>query len=182
MKRLILAFGALLVVAALVWSPAPALARQPAPVLVRQAAPALARQPAPLGYRLPLDGPVTRPFEPPLERWLPGHRGVDLGGSPGATVHAAGRGVVAFVGMVAGRPVLAVDHLGGLRTTYEPVVGSVPVGWALEAGTPIGVLREGHAGCPVAACLHWGLRRGETYLDPLSLLRTGRVTLLPLAG
>jgi hypothetical protein len=47
-------------------------------------------------------------------------------------------------------------------------------------GSPIGVLTAGHAGCPVDACLHWGLRRGETYLDPLALLRPPRVRLLPI--
>jgi hypothetical protein len=35
-------------------------------------------------------------------------------------------------------------------------------------------------GCPVAACLHWGLRRGEVYLDPLSLLAPPEVRLLPM--
>jgi hypothetical protein len=47
-------------------------------------------------------------------------------------------------------------------------------------GSPIGTLIAGHAGCPREACLHWGLRRGETYLDPLLLLRPVRVRLLPL--
>jgi hypothetical protein len=37
----------------------------------------------------------------------------------------------------------------------------------------------GHPGCPAAACLHWGLRRGEVYLDPMLLLGF-RVRLLPL--
>jgi hypothetical protein len=46
-------------------------------------------------------------------------------------------------------------------------------------GTPLGVLVDGHAGCTAGACLHWGLRRGEVYLDPLSLLRPPRVRLLP---
>jgi hypothetical protein len=49
-------------------------------------------------------------------------------------------------------------------------------------GSPIGALEDGHAGCPVAACLHWGLKRGDTYLDPLLLLRPPRVRLLPWDG
>jgi hypothetical protein len=32
----------------------------------------------------------------------------------------------------------------------------------------------------VEACLHWGLRRGETYLDPMTLLSPPRVRLLPM--
>ena len=80
---------------------------------------------------------------------------------------AAGDGVVVFAGMVAGRPVVSIDHAGGLRTTYEPVDPSVGAGQRVARGSPIGTLLAGHAGCPVEACLHWGLRRGETYLDPL---------------
>jgi murein DD-endopeptidase MepM/ murein hydrolase activator NlpD len=82
--------------------------------------------------------------------------------------------------MVAGRPVVSIDHAGGLRTTYEPVDPSVGAGLRVGRGSPIGTLMPGHGGCPVEACLHWGLRRGETYLDPMSLLGPPRVRLLPL--
>ena len=136
------------------------------------------------GWTAPLAGPpqVTRPFEAPAHAYGPGHRGADLAGAPGAPVLAAGDGVVAFAGMVAGRPVVSVDHAGGLRTTYEPVDASVGAGQRVARGSPIGTLAPGHAGCPAAACLHWGLRRGETYLDPMALLAPPRVRLLPLRG
>jgi murein DD-endopeptidase MepM/ murein hydrolase activator NlpD len=124
---------------------------------------------------------VTRAFEPPASPYGPGHRGVDLAAAPGAAVLAAGDGVVAFAGMVAGRPVVSVDHPGGLRTTYEPVEATVGAGQAVARGSALGALRAGHGGCPVVACLHWGLRRGETYLDPLLLLRPPRIRLLPPA-
>jgi murein DD-endopeptidase MepM/ murein hydrolase activator NlpD len=123
---------------------------------------------------------VTRPFEELPHRFAAGHRGVDMRGSPGTPVLAAGDGVVVFAGMVAGRPVVSIDHAGGLRTTYEPVDASVGAGQPVSRGSPIGTLAIGHAGCPVQACLHWGLRRGETYLDPLGLLRPTRVRLLPM--
>ena len=131
----------------------------------------------------PLRAPpaVTRPFEPPPSPYGPGHRGADLGGVPGDVVRAAGAGVVVFAGMVAGRPVVSVDHAGGLRTTYEPVAPGVAAGQEVSRGSPLGTLLAGHEGCPAAACLHWGLRRGEVYLDPLSLLRPPRVRLLPLS-
>ncbi|WP_097194175.1 M23 family metallopeptidase [Blastococcus aggregatus] len=135
-------------------------------------------------WTAPLGGepPVTRPFEPPAHAYGPGHRGADLGGAPGAPVLAAGDGVVAFAGMVAGRPVVSIDHAGGLRTTYEPVDASVGAGQRVTRGSRIGTLSPGHAGCPADACLHWGLRRGEVYLDPLQLLAVPRVRLLPLRG
>ncbi|MEV5764253.1 M23 family metallopeptidase [Micromonospora sp. NPDC052213] len=135
-------------------------------------------------FRWPLDGaprPVRR-FDPPPQPWLPGHRGVDLAAAPGATVRAAGAGTVLFAGMVAGRPVVSVGHADGLRTTYEPVSPAVRPGDRLAAGEPLGALLAGHPGCPAPACLHWGLRRGAEYLDPLALLGLGPVRLLPLDG
>jgi murein DD-endopeptidase MepM/ murein hydrolase activator NlpD len=133
-------------------------------------------------YRWPLSPPpaVVRPFTPPPQPWLAGHRGVDLAAEPDDRVLAAGPGVVAFAGQVAGTPVVSIDHAGGLRTTYQPVTATVRAGQPVVAGDPIGVLVAGHPGCPVAACLHWGLRSGERYLDPLVLLGGGRIRLLPL--
>ena len=145
--------------------------------------PATARPPGPLAvWTSPLAGAVrvTRAFDPPETGYGPGHRGVDLAGAPGQQVMAAGAGVVLFAGMVAGRPVISVLHRDGLRTTYEPVDPSVAAGQPVARGSPLGTLRAGHSGCPAAACLHWGLLRGDSYLDPLLLLRPPRVRLLPL--
>ena len=75
---------------------------------------------------------------------------------------------------------MSIDHPDGLRTTYEPVESSVGAGQVVDRGSPIGTLVAGHGGCPVGACLHWGLRRGETYLDPMALLRPPQVRLLPM--
>ncbi|WP_025618690.1 murein hydrolase activator EnvC family protein [Salinispora cortesiana] len=149
--------------------------------------PAVAGSPSPgvlPAFRWPLSGepPVVRRFDPPPQPWFPGHRGVDLAADAGAPVLAAGDGVVTFAGVVAGRPVLTVTHAAGLRTTYEPVRSDVEVGAPVLAGVPIGRLRAGHPSCLAAACLHWGLRRGDTYLDPLALLGRGPVRLLPLGG
>lgn len=157
---------------------APAVAVAPSVGTAPSAAPTpvvVALWTAPLGDPLT----VTRPFVAPASPYGPGHRGVDLAGAPGATVGAAGTGVVVFAGMVAGRPVVSVAHADGLRTTYEPVTPSVAAGQAVARGSPIGSLLPGHPGCPAAACLHWGLLRGETYLDPLLLLEPPRIRLLP---
>ncbi|MFI5888823.1 murein hydrolase activator EnvC family protein [Actinoplanes sp. NPDC051513] len=125
---------------------------------------------------------VVRRFDPPPRPWLAGHRGVDLAAAPSAEVVAAGAGTVVFAGEVAGRGVVSVAHPGGLRTTYEPVTATVAVGDRLALGDPIGRLAAGHPGCAAPACLHWGLRRDDLYLDPLALLGLGRVRLLPLDG
>ncbi|WBB56950.1 M23 family metallopeptidase [Verrucosispora sp. WMMD573] len=133
-------------------------------------------------FRWPVDGvprPVRR-FDPPPRPWLAGHRGVDLLAPSASTIRAAGAGTILFAGMVANRPVVTVGHPDGLRTTYEPVQPAVTAGMTVPAGAPLGTLLPGHAGCPAAACLHWGLRQGDDYLDPLALLGLGRVRLLPV--
>jgi murein DD-endopeptidase MepM/ murein hydrolase activator NlpD len=150
----------------------------PAPATAESAPPVATLWTAPLTGELV----VARPFDPPPGPYAAGHRGVDLGGVPGSAVLAAGDGVVVFAGMVAGRPVVSIDHADGLRTTYEPVQPSVAGGQAVARGSPIGTLLAGHGGCPVEACLHWGLRRGETYLDPMGLLRPPVVRLLPMGA
>jgi len=133
-------------------------------------------------YRWPLDGQphVVRRFDPPDNPYGRGHRGVDLAAAPGAVVRSAGAGVVAYAGSVAGRGVVSIDHPNGLRTTYEPLTPQVRAGQVVAAGAPLGSLDAGHPGCRAAACLHWGLRDGKVYLDPLSLLGLGQVRLLPL--
>ncbi|WP_243792863.1 M23 family metallopeptidase [Saccharopolyspora gloriosae] len=136
--------------------------------------------PAPTGFHRPLpDSSVSRPFEPPTSTYGPGHRGVDLAGAPGATVSAAGSGIVRYAGPLAGRSLVSIEHADGLRTTYEPVRPTVAVGQEVDAGQPIGLLEPGHPGCAAPGCLHWGARRDATYLDPLTLLGGIEVRLLP---
>jgi murein DD-endopeptidase MepM/ murein hydrolase activator NlpD len=122
---------------------------------------------------------VTRHFERPPTPYAAGHRGVDLAGTPAQAVLAAGSGLVSYAGQLAGRGVVVVVH-GVLRTTYEPVQPTVRRGAQVRGGQEIGTLQAGHPGCPVPACLHWGLLRGDTYLDPLALLGAQRIRLLPL--
>ncbi len=122
---------------------------------------------------------VVARFTAPPQPWARGHRGVDLAAGPGAVIVAPADGVVAFAGMVAGRPVLSVDHAGGLRSTYEPVVTRVAVGDRVTQGQMIGVLADGPGHCS-SSCLHWGARRGDVYVDPLSLIDRPPLVLLPL--
>lgn len=130
-------------------------------------------------WRWPLGPPapqVVRTFSPPASPWGAGHRGVDLAARPGQAVHAAGPGRVSYARDLAGRGVVAIDH-GVLRTTYLPVRPSVHVGGRVAYGARIGVLEDGRVHCPMT-CLHWGLRRGALYLDPLNLVQR-QIRLLP---
>ncbi len=121
---------------------------------------------------------VVGDFHPPAERWLPGHRGVDLRTAPGQPVRAAGDGRVAFAGTLAGRGVVSVDH-GALRTTYEPVDAQVVVGERVRAGETLGTVGTGTGHCGSGSCLHLGLRRGRQYLDPLLILGRASARLRP---
>jgi murein DD-endopeptidase MepM/ murein hydrolase activator NlpD len=123
---------------------------------------------------------VARPFRAPPTPWSAGHRGVDLATQVGHPVLAAGGGRVTFAGVVAGRGVVVVTHPGGLRTTYEPVEGWPAVGTIVSSGQRIGVVAAALGHCRPRTCLHWGLRRGTSYLDPLTLVGRGPPVLLPL--
>lgn len=123
---------------------------------------------------------VLRAFEAPAGPFAPGHRGVDLAAGVGQPVHSAGPGVVAFAGRVAGRGVVSVGHPGGRRTTYEPVAAVVRAGQAVAAGARLGTVSSATGHCPPGTCLHWGLRLGDAYLDPLRLVGAVEVRLLPV--
>ena len=105
-----------------------------------------------------------------------------------------GLGTTLVLGFVAGATILLGLPIGRLRRpapTLRALLNAIAVGvllflvwdvlsaaWA-PIDTALGTLVPGHAGCPATACLHWGLLRGETYLDPLLLLRPPRLRLLP---
>ncbi|MFH8803731.1 peptidoglycan DD-metalloendopeptidase family protein [Streptomyces sp. NPDC017936] len=159
--------------------PAPSAPVVPAP---SAPVPALARS-WPVGVR----PAVVRGWEPPPTAYARGHRGVDLAAPAGAPVRAAAAGRVLFAGRVAGRGVVSVDLAGtDLRTTYEPVTASVRKGDVVAAGAVVGRVEAAGSHCAVT-CVHWGLLRGRSYLNPLSLLppwllRGGPSRLLPVWG
>lgn len=140
-------------------------------------------------WHWPLGGPgqpeptVARPFQPPPEPWAAGHRGVDLRGTPGQPVLAPASGVVTHAAQLAGRGVLTI-RMGRLRTTLEPVTASVRAGDQVRAGDVVGHLQAAASHCLPGSCLHWGVLRGDSYLDPLSRVaaRAADIVLLPPSG
>jgi len=110
--------------------------------------------------------PVVRPFLAPATRYSPGHRGLDIG-APDAAVRAPADGTVHFAGVVVDRPLVSVEHAGGLLSSFEPVVPAVSEGDAVRRGDVIGTLQPGHCAAP---CLHFGVRLDGEYISPLLLL------------
>ncbi len=123
--------------------------------------------------------PLLHPFDPPEEPWSPGHRGVDLAASAGQTVVSPHAGTVIFAGVVAGRGVVVVAHQAGLRSTFEPVESPAPLGSVVGRGAILATVAGTPGHCSPATCLHWGVLRSSTYLDPLAFVGALRVVLLP---
>ena len=113
--------------------------------------------------------PVMREFNNPEQRWLSGHRGVDLAMAKGQSVLASGAGTIVYAGRLNDRNVISIEHSNGLRTTYEPVSPLVKKGDLVAKGQEIGTLELGHIGeLPV---LHWGAKYpDDRYINPLSLV------------
>ncbi len=167
------AFAGLVVGAAVLLAPAGASPLSP---VRANPAPAAAGS---WNWPLPPVPEVLRAFDPPAKRWLSGHRGVDLAGSPGDTVSAPAAGIVSFTGRIVDRPVIVIDHGAGLLTSLEPVRSTLVVGAIVGTGDEIGMIATG-AHCD-ARCLHWGLRLDGEYIDPLLTIRDTRPSiLLPL--
>ena len=113
----------------------------------------------------PVDSPhsVVRPYIAPETPYSAGHRGVDLA-APGGTVYAPAEGVVHFAGTVVDRPVLSIEHAGGVLSSYEPVVTHLGAGDPVVRGQALGLVVPGHCDSP---CLHFGVRERGEYVSPL---------------
>jgi murein DD-endopeptidase MepM/ murein hydrolase activator NlpD len=131
--------------------------------------PAGASDGASSGFMWPLRAPVliVRPFDGPAQPWLAGHRGVDLHAPPGTPVVAPAAGVVSFAGIVVDRHLIVIDH-GDLRSTLEPVFPCLAPGTFVAAGQQVGVVSAEPPHAPDT--VHWGVRRGDVYLDPTLLV------------
>jgi hypothetical protein len=124
---------------------------------------------APGTWQRPVDGAVARPFDAPVGPYGAGHRGVDFSVAPGSPVRAAGAGVVVFAGEIAGSAHVTVLHDDGLRTSYSFMRDvAVHVGGTVERGDVVGSA-GGSGGGHDGSVLHFGLRLGDRYLDPMLL-------------
>ncbi|WBU39165.1 M23 family metallopeptidase [Homoserinibacter sp. YIM 151385] len=118
-------------------------------------------------WPVPSPHPVVRPFEAPASAYSAGHRGLDVAAREGTVITAPADGVVHFAGVVVDRPLLSLDHGGGLLSSFEPVEPLVERGERVARGQPIGELQLGHC---AGACLHLGARLEGRYVSPLRYL------------
>ena len=126
-------------------------------------------------WRWPVVGPVIRSFDPPDSPYGSGHRGIDIAAAVDSSVRSPAAGTVAFAGIIAGDVFVAIDHGGGLRSTYSWLASSsVEEGDAVFAGDAIARSGAGHPGSSVAH-VHFGVKRDGIYVDPLSLLAPASV-------
>ena len=99
------------------------------------------------------------------------HGGVDYGAEVGTPVLAAGRGRVALAEelTVRGRVVI-IDHgLGVYSSYYHLAEITVEAEQKVERGDPIG--KVGSTGLSTGSHLHWEIRVGGVYVDPLQWTR-----------
>jgi len=144
---------------------------------VRASAPAGADEEAPRWVWPGGTTEVVREFEAPADPYGAGHRGIDVAVA-GDEVMSPDDGVVAFRGVVVDRPLITIDHGGGLVSTLEPVESDLAVGTAVARGQMVGTLAEG--GHSAAGSLHLGARLHGEYINPLALLGAmERPVLLP---
>lgn len=127
-------------------------------------------------YAPPVEAPVIDRYRPPSNPYGPGNRGWEYATNPGTIVRAAADGVVTFAGRVGPSSAVTVAHADGLRTSYSYLVSVVvSEGVTVRRGDPVGLSGDR---------MHFGVRRGDLYLDPAGLFALParvRVRLVPIA-
>jgi murein DD-endopeptidase MepM/ murein hydrolase activator NlpD len=121
-------------------------------------------------WRWPLIGPITQRFGESLTKYG-FHYGIDIDGSTGDPVRAARSGIVTTAGHhdECGGLQVHVDHGDGFVSWYRHLSRvDVAKGTRVAAGDRIGAV--GNTGCSLGSHLHFGIRKGKTFVDPLRYL------------
>jgi murein DD-endopeptidase MepM/ murein hydrolase activator NlpD len=132
--------------------------------------PAPPAPPAASVWHWPLVGPITQGFGESLTQYGV-HQGIDIDGDTGDRVRAARTGTVVVAGHYdeCGGLEVHIDHGDGLTSWYRHLSRiDVAVGARVTAGTIIGAV--GDTGCSLGSHLHFAIRDGSTFVDPLRYL------------
>jgi murein DD-endopeptidase MepM/ murein hydrolase activator NlpD len=126
--------------------------------------------PRPSAWQWPLTGRLTQLFGQTLTQYGV-HQGIDIDGDIGDPVRAArpGRVIVAGYADECGGLQVRLDHGDGVTSWYRHLSRvNVAVGARVGVGQLIG--RVGATGCVTGSHLHFGIRIGSTFVDPLRYL------------
>jgi murein DD-endopeptidase MepM/ murein hydrolase activator NlpD len=149
------------------------VASAPAPVtraVASTAKPPASKTVAANGWRWPLIGPITQKFGETLTKYG-FHQGIDIDGDTGDPVRAARGGRVTVAGRwdECGGLQVHIDHGDGLASWYRHLSRvDVRVGARVSVGAAIGAV--GATGCAFGSHLHFAIRKGGTFVDPLRYL------------
>ncbi len=122
------------------------------------------------GWQWPVIGPITQYFGQSLTIYGT-HYGIDIDGDTGDPIRAAAAGTVSVAGYYdkCGGLDVHIDHGDGLVSWYRHLSKVlVSEGDRVGRGDTIG--RMGNTGCSFGSHLHFALRRGSTWIDPLTVL------------
>lgn len=162
---------------------APGKRRAPAPGFYD----AKAQQPFRGVFRSPLpQARITSRFNPkrlhPVLKVVMPHNGVDYGAGTGTPVYASGQGTVVSAGNSGPcGNMVELEHPGGLHTAYchlSKFAAGLHAGQHVEARQLIGYV--GQTGRATGPHLHFAVKRGTMFVDPLSLKMDGVKVLPPV--
>lgn len=127
----------------------------------------------PLRYEFISSGFTENRFHPVVKRSMP-HHGVDYVAATGTAVWAAADGRVTFVGQKGPNGNLViVRHNNGYQSYYAHLsrfAGGLKAGKRVKQHDVLGYV--GSTGRSTGPHLHFGLKRGARFLDPLKVLNT----------
>lgn len=129
-------------------------------------------------FKLPIRNPritsrfTKSRFHPVLKRYR-AHLGVDFGARPGTPILSTGDGRVSFAGYSRGYgKTIKIRHSNGLTSLYahqKSFKSGVRSGSKIKQGQIIGYV--GSTGLSSGPHLHFGMYRGSTPIDPLSVMK-----------
>jgi murein DD-endopeptidase MepM/ murein hydrolase activator NlpD len=129
-------------------------------------------------FRLPIHNPritsrfTKRRFHPVLKRYR-AHLGVDFGARPGTPILSTGEGRVSFAGYTSGYgKTIKIRHNNGLTSLYahqKSFKKGIKSGAKVKQGEIIGYV--GNTGLSSGPHLHFGMYRGSSAIDPLSVMK-----------
>ncbi|MBW2263475.1 MAG: M23 family metallopeptidase [Deltaproteobacteria bacterium] len=129
---------------------------------------------------------ITSPFDPkrmhPMLKVRKPHLGTDFGAPSGTPVFAFDSGVVKKFGMKGAMGnMIQVDHGGGISTYYGHLSGfakGLKAGKKVKKGETIGFV--GNTGRSTGPHLHFGLKKGKAFVDPMKYLKVTTIKEKPI--